>query len=286
MSIFNLKDLLSDGKEKKYGILATNAFNFDSAQAIIRAAEEKKSPVILMAAEGLFKYFNFEKLAGPMLSLAKEASIPVALNLDHGYSLRTIKEAIEVGFTSVMFDGSNLTLDENINKIKQVVKVSHPMKISVEGEVGLVKGLEEENSSSDMEVNENCFTRVVDAIRFVKETDIDALAVSVGTIHGLFKDKPNIDFERISRIGEAVKIPLVLHGGSGLSDDDYKKVVECGITKINYFTGLLTAARKEMVKIIKNDRDINYMEVNYNAMLAFKKEIMKKMDVFGSTGKG
>ena len=207
MAILNLRDLLSDAEDKKYGILATNAFNFDSAQAIIMAAEEKKSPVILMTSEGLFKYFNFEILAGSMLSLAKEASIPVALNLDHGYSLKIIKKAIKTGFTSVMFDGSKLTLEENIDTIKQVVKISHPLEVSVEGEVGLVKGLEEGNSHDDKEISENCFTRVEDAIRFVKETDIDALAVAVGTIHGLFKNEPNIDFERISRIRDAVKVP-------------------------------------------------------------------------------
>ena len=286
MGLFNLKDLLSDAKNKKYGILATNAFNFDSAQAIIMAAEEKKSPIVLMTSEGLFKYFNFEKLSGPLVSLAKEASVPVALNLDHAYGLKVIKEAIRVGFTYVMFDGSNLTLEDNINIIKQVVKISHPLRVSVEGEVGLVKGLEGENVPDNEEICQNNFTKVEEAIKFVNETDIDALAVAVGSIHGLFKNKPNIDFERISRLRDAIKIPLVLHGGSGLSDDDHRKVVKCGITKINYFTGILIEARNEIVKIIENDRDVNYMDINYNAMLAIKNEIMEKMDVFGSSGKG
>ena len=286
MALFNLRDLLSDARDKKYGILATNAFNFDSAQTIIKAAEEKKSPVILMTAEGLFKYFSFNNLAGYMVSLAKEASIPVALNLDHGYNIEVIRRAIKAGFTSVMFDGSHLTLEENINTIKQIVKISHPLKISVEGEVGLIKGLEGGNDPNDKEINKEHFTRMEDAIKFVKETGVDALAVAVGTIHGLFRNKPNVDFERISRIRDAVKVPLVLHGGSGLSDDDYKKAVKCGITKINYFTGLLVVARNEMVKIVESGEDVNYIDINYKAMLAIKKEIMERMDIFGSSGKG
>ena len=284
--LINLKDLLADAKKKEYGIMATVAFNFDSAEAVIEAAEEKKSPVILMAAEALFKYFNFEKLIEPMIAMAKEAKVPVTISLDHGKNKDLIMKCIEIGFPSVMFDGSTLPLDENIRVVKKITEKAHPLGISVEGEVGVVAGLEGDVSLKEMNSGSDHFTRPDDAVRFVKETDVDALAISVGTIHGLHAGTFDIDFDRILKIRDTVETPLVLHGCSGLSDSDFKKIVKCGITKINYYANLLLEATDKAKELANSGEDINYMELNYEVMQVFKNAVKIKMDVFGSSGRG
>ncbi|KKL11027.1 hypothetical protein LCGC14_2549920 [marine sediment metagenome] len=284
--LINLKDLLAEAKRKEYGVMATIAFNFDSAEAVIEAAEEKISPVILMTSEPLFKYFNFEKLAEPMIAMAKEAKVPVAISFDHGKNKNLIMRCIERGFPSVMFDGSTLPLDENIKAVKEIIKKAHPLGVSVEGEVGVVAGLEGDVAHKVMDPGSDHLTRPEDAVRFVKETDVDALAISAGTVHGLFTSKPDIDFERISKIRDAIETPLVLHGCSGLSDRDFKKIIKCGVTKINYYSNLLLEATDKAKEIANSGEDINYMELNYRVMQAFKNAVKIKMDVFGSSGKG
>ena len=285
MALYNLKDILADAKKKRYAVIAAVAFNFDSAQAIVEAAEEKKSPVILLMGEGIFKYLNFEKLVRPIILLSKEASVPVVVHLDHGKDFKIVMECIRAGFTSVMFDGSRYEIYKNIEITKEIIKVAHTLGLSVEGEVGVVGGLE--GFKEDVkEIKEEQFTKVEDAVRFAIETKVDALAIAVGTIHGVFKSEPNIDFERILNIRNKIETPLVLHGGSGLSDEDFKKAIKNGITKINYFTNLLIDARNEVKNIINNNEDINFMEINYRAMSAIKNGIMVKMDVFGSSEKG
>ena len=284
--LFNLRDLLADAGKNEYGIMATIAFNFDSAEAVIKAAEEKRSPVILMAAEALFKYFNFEKLIEPMIALAKEAKAPVSISLDHGKNRALITRCIEKGFPSVMFDGSTLPLEENIRVVKEIIKQARPLGISVEGEVGVVKGLEGNVHLKDGENRADLLTRPEDAARFVKETDVDALAISVGTVHGLFTSKPELDFGRISKIKEALDTPLVLHGCSGLSDTDFKKIIKSGITKINYYSNLLLEATQKAKEIANSEHDIDYMELNRLVMQAMKNAIKVKMDLFGSSGRG
>jgi fructose-bisphosphate aldolase class II len=284
--LINLKDLLADAKRKEYGVMATVAFNFDSAEAVIEAAEEKTSPVILMASEALFKYFNFEKLIEPMIEMAKEATVPVTISLDHGKNENLIMRCIETGFPSVMFDGSTLPLDENIRTVKEITKKAHPLGISVEGEVGVVAGLEGDVAPKDMDPGIDHLTRPEDAVRFVKETDVDALAISVGTVHGLFAGKFDIDFERLLKIRDAIETPLVLHGCSGLSDRDFKKIIKCGVTKINYYANLLLEATDKAKEIANSGEDFNYMDLNYRVMQVFKNAVKIKMDVFGSSGKG
>lgn len=284
--LVNLRDILADAKQKKYAIFATNAFNFDSAEIIIDAAEEKKSPVILMVAEPLFKYFNYKFLMGPIISMSKEASVPVCVNLDHGDDLGVIMKCIDAGVSSVMFDGSSLPLNENIKTTKEITEVAHSRGISVEGEVGMIGGMEGAVKSNDTEIMKKYFTTTKDAEKYVKETNVDALAIAVGTVHGVFTSKPDIDFERITNIRKQIETPLVLHGCSGLSDDDFKKAIQNGITKLNYYTDLVLEAARKAKEIINGEGETNYLELNRNIMIAIKNMIMRKMDVFGSSGKG
>lgn len=286
MGIVSLAELLNDAKKKKYGVFATNTFTFEMAETIVLAAEEKKSPVILMIAEDLFGYLNPEKISPALLPLLVSAEVPVVFHLDHGKNIDTVISSMDYGFNSVMYDGSRHTLKQNIEIMKRLRKLSYPLNISIEGEVGYVGGLESgEKDIENQKIDSSDYTNVEDAIKFTEETKVDALAIAVGTIHGKFRFKPDIDFNRIKLINSAIETPLVLHGSSGLSDEDFKKVIECGITKINYFTGLVTEANVKTKEIVCGKDKFSYLTLNKTVMESVKEKIKHKMDLFGSTGK-
>lgn len=285
MSLISLKELLRDSKQKKYGVFATNAFTFEMAEMIVEAADEKRSPIILMIAEDLFKFLNPERTSAAIISMIKDTKVPIVLHLDHGNKLNAVFRALRAGFNSIMFDGSRLSLNENIKIMKELRKITSPLNISLEGEVGYVGGLEGSEKDSEQIIDILKYTKVEDAIRFVNETGVDALAIAVGTIHGIFRSKPNLDFGRIKEINEAIDTPLVLHGSSGLSDEDFKKAIDCGITKINYFTNLVNAANNKVIEIVNNENDFTYFMLNKKVMEIIKEKIKEKLDLFGSTGK-
>ncbi|MFC2159193.1 ketose-bisphosphate aldolase [Actinomycetota bacterium] len=285
MSLISLKELLNDSKQRKYGVFATNAFTFEMAEIIVQAAEERKSPIILMMAEDLFPFLDPRLIGSSILKMIENSKVPIVFHLDHGNTFDIVLKSMEYGFNSVMYDGSNLPLDKNIRAIKELKKKAESLQISVEGEVGLVKGLESKVQNIDeQKISANDFTKIEDAVKFVSETNVDALAVAVGTIHGKFRFNPQIDFERIKKLKDALEVPLVLHGSSGLSDDDFRKVIKNGITKINYFTGLVDIATKETKRIVLK-KDFSYLHLNNKVMKSIKKEIMRMLDVFESTGK-
>jgi fructose-bisphosphate aldolase class II len=276
MALVSLKEILSDAKQKKYGVFAT--FSFEMAEVIVKAAQENNSPVILMMAEDLFKFLNPETSISAIISMIKDTKVPVVLHLDHGNNFNVAMKCIRWGFSSIMFDGSNLPLTENIKIVKELKTISAPLNISVEAEVGYVGGLEaREKTKSHENINTDDYTKVEDAIRFVNETKVDALAIAVGTIHGIFRSKPNLDFDRIREIRDAIDTPLVLHGSSGLADEDFKKAISYGITKINYFTGLVTEANKKAREIAGENNDFTYMMLNKSVMEAVKEKIKKKI---------
>ncbi|MCK5567680.1 MAG: class II fructose-bisphosphate aldolase [Actinomycetia bacterium] len=285
MSLISLKELLNDSKQKKYGVFATNAFTFEMAEIIVRAAEEKKSPIILMMAEDLFPFLNPQLVGSSLLKIIENSKVPIVFHLDHGNTFNIVLKSMEYGFNSVMYDGSSLELDENILAIKKLKEKANPLKISVEGEVGQVRGLEgKKHNIDEQKISASDFTKVEDAVKFVDETNVDALAVAVGTIHGKFRFKPQIDFERIKKLKDSLEVPLVLHGSSGLSDDDFRRAIKSGITKINYFTGLVDIATKETKKVVLED-DFSYLHLNKKVLKSVKEAIMRMLDVFGSSGK-
>ncbi|MHB1336112.1 MAG: class II fructose-bisphosphate aldolase, partial [Candidatus Humimicrobiaceae bacterium] len=226
MSLINLKDLLNHASKNKYAVGAFNVTSINFIDPIIEAAIESNSPVIMQLAEVHFRYLNLEHIAPAIIRAAKEVNVPVCINLDHGKNFETVIRAIRAGFTSVMFDCSEEPLDINIARTKEIVKIAHSVGVGVEGEIGNIGGEAVGVAApTPHAASTESFTKVEDAVRFYEETGVDALAISVGNVHGTYKGEPNLDFERIDKINKAIPIPIVLHGGSGISDNDFKKAV-------------------------------------------------------------
>ena len=291
MGLCNLNQVLRKAQKEKYGVLATVLFNFDFTEAVLNAAEERRSPVILMISEPLqrkYSYFNFKRLIGPIRDMAEESIVPVVLHLDHGQNYESIIEYIDSGLTSVMISGSG-DPEKNINKAKEITEIAHKYGVTVEGEVGAIEGeggLEgKTESKSKQEDIEKSYTDLEEAKKFVKNTGVDSLAVSIGTSHGFFKSKPKINFTLISELSREIEVPLVIHGATGLSVNDYKEMIKRGIVKLNYYTGLITEATEE-VKRLLNTRDyISFTRLNYESMQAVNKKVKWLMDIFGCAGK-
>lgn len=284
MSIVTLKDALVKAKKEKYGIGAFNINSFTFLEAIIEAAEEKRSPVIIQIAEGhILDMPNFESFCKAVINLISKSSIPVVLHLDHGQTTGMVIKAIQNGFSSIMIDASCFPYEENIKKTKEIVDICHSANISVEGELGTIGGAE-----ANIIKNEDAFTNPHEAKDFIDKTGVDALAISIGNVHGNYKGEPKLEFDRLEKIANLTNTPLVLHGGSGIYDDDFRKAVKLGICKINFYTGNCKASSKAIVEFSKNNPITNGTDI-----MKLIKEIRKNvfetvchnMDVFGSSNK-
>jgi fructose-bisphosphate aldolase class II len=245
----NLKTLLSDAKEKKYAVGSFNLHCMEMLPAMIKAAERAKSPISIQVSTGTTYYIGMNLLVAMVKTLAENSSVPVALHLDHTSEFEPIKEAIDAGFTSVMIDGSHLPIEENIEITKRVVEYAHARNVSVEGELGTIGGTEEGLTVNDEDI---MYTQPNDARYFVEQTGVDALAVSIGTAHGQYKSKAKLSFDVLKAIHEAIDVPLVLHGGTGVAHEDLKKCIENGIAKVNIGTeiniGWIETAKREFEK--------------------------------------
>lgn len=274
--LINLKEILKYAEDNSCAIGMFNATGLDSIKAIIEAAEELNTPVILAHAE-VHNIYNDISLIGPiMLDVAKRAKVKVCVHLDHGTSLEMIKKAIEIGFTSIMIDASSLEFEENIKLTKKVVSMCHPLNISVEGEIGRIKSLDD---TSD---NEYYYTKASEAEIFVKETGVDALAIAFGTQHGFYKEKPELKINVIKDVKKVVNIPLVMHGGSGLSEEQFKKCIDAGIRKINYYSYMSKAGYDAAKKVIESNKT-NYMhDVEYASYKAMKDDLLKTIKIFNN----
>ncbi len=274
--LVTLNEILKDAQARKYAVGLFNTIDTDMLEAAISAAEEMKSPIIIGTAEVLLPFGSLKLISPSMLEAAKAARVPVAVHFDHGLTFERCLEAIRLGFSSVMFDGSLGGEKENIKNTKEMVKIAHAVGVSVEGEIGHVgEAASGDNAASDM------YTTSEEALDFANETGVDALAVAIGTAHGAYKSKPKLDTERLKAIRKAVGIPLVLHGGSGLSDDDFRNTIKCGISKINIFTDICTAGTEAMSKM----QGRAYIDIRNEKVRAIKEEIKRKMLLFGSDGK-
>ncbi|MDD3776111.1 MAG: class II fructose-bisphosphate aldolase family protein [Actinomycetota bacterium] len=284
MALINLKDLLTHAQQNKYAVGAFNVTNLDLIDTLIDSAVEENSPIIMQIAEVHFKYLNFEEIGPAIINAANKVRIPICVHLDHGQSLQTVVRAIRAGFTSVMFDGSKYPLDENIARTKEVVNIAHSVGVSVEGEIGAIGGeAVGEQAATAHAAQRELFTKVEEAIRFREETNLDAMAIAIGNVHGLYKGEPELDFDRLTKIRNSVDVPLVLHGGSGISDDDFRKAVSLGICKINFYTEMSNnAVDAARTYLQQNPGAISYPDLVKKAMLAAKETVKDRLRVFGS----
>lgn len=274
--LVNLKDILKDAQDKKYAVGLFNTTDTDMLQGAIEAAEELRSPIIVGTAEVLLPYGDLSLIAPSIIAAAKRASVPVAVHYDHGLTFERCIEAMKLGFSSIMFDGSAGDTETNLANTREIVKIAHAMGITVEGEIGHVgEAAKGDNETGDM------YTTREEAVAFVENTGVDALAIAIGTAHGAYKSKPKLDLERLKEIRSALDTPLVLHGGSGLSDDDFRNTVKYGIAKINIFTDLCNAGEKAMME----NAGKWYLDVRNAKVQAIKEAVKNKMLLFGSDGR-
>jgi len=283
MNLVSLREVLEPAEKGGYAVGAFNANNMEIVQAIIEAAEEERSPVILQASQGAIKYAGLGYIVAMVKAAAQESSVPVVLHLDHGTDFEQVMRCIRYGFSSVMYDGSKLPLEENIAMTQKVIDVARAVGVSVEAELGKIGGTEDDIT---VEEREALFTDPLEAQRFVQETGIDALAIAIGTAHGPYKGEPRLDFPRLKRIKELTGARLVLHGASGVPDEAIRKAIELGINKINIDTDIRQAFTAGLKDFIKNNPDnIDPRKMLAPAKAKMKEIIREKMRLFGCAGK-
>jgi len=280
-----MNEVLKPAQQKKYAVGLFNAVNLELARGIIYAAEESRSPVIIGTAEVFFPYCSLEEVAYYLLPMAKNATVPVVVHLDHGLTKENCIKALELGFTSIMYDCSTDSYDVNVEKVREMAEIAHSYGATIEGELGHVGDNEGSAEGNSHFTDPSAFfTDPKRALDFVQKTGVDALAIAVGNAHGAYRLPPKLDFARIEEIRGLVDVPLVLHGGSGLIDDDFRKAIEKGISKVNIFTDINVAAAKAAFRAFKS-ADKGIIELILPQIEAVKQEVIKKQKLFDSIGK-
>lgn len=279
--LVNLNEVLLDAKRNKYGIGLFNTTNLEMAKGVIAAAEELRSPVIVGTAEILLPSGSLTEIRDILLPMAERASVPVVLHFDHGLSEEKVIEALRLGYSSIMYDCSVDEYETNIEKVKRMTDIAHAFGATVEAELGHV-GANDQSAESENQ-DDSIYTEPKQAAEYAKATGVDALAVAIGSAHGAYKETPKLDIERLKDITAMVDIPLVLHGGSGLSDDDFRNCIQNGIAKINIFTDINCAAADAAMSIY--EKGVGLSQFSPRMVEAVKEETKKKMLLFGSDNK-
>jgi len=274
MALVQMQDMLRHAYDNKYAVGAFDIVSLELLQGVINAAEKCRAPVILGLAEPHLQHVDLELLAPAVEAAARRSSVPVAIHYDHGSSVAGAEQGIRHGCNGVMVDGSLLSLQENIECTKQVVAMAHSCGVPVEAELGYVP-----DSSDDL-----VFTSVEEARGFVRLTGVDFLAVSVGTVHGRLKGKPKLDYQRLRQINEALQMPLVLHGSSGLSDDQFRRLIANGVAKINYFTAITDCAAGRL-RDNARVKDNGYLKLFQGVSETVEQEAERLLRVWGSAGR-
>lgn len=283
--LVSMRSILELADAKKIAVGAFNITSLEGVQAVLEAAEELGQPVILQFAPVHAAIIPLKVIGPVMVMMAEKASVPVCVHLDHGDRLDVLQEALEMGFTSVMYDGSILSFEENVANTKIAVEMADNWGASVEAEIGAM-GRQEFSSvgeGEDGEKVESCYTDPEQARFFVSLTDVDALACSFGTMHGLYLTEPKLDFDRIQRIRESIGIPIVMHGGSGVSDADFKKCIANGVRKINYYTYLAKAGGMYVKEKCRGaDEYVFFHDVTQWGIQAMKEDVLHTIKVFSN----
>lgn len=280
MALVKMKKLLGEAIENNYGVGAFSVANMEMVMGAIKAAEEMRSPLILQIAEVRLNHSPLHMIGPLMVEAANRASVPVAVHLDHGLTVEKVKEALDIGFTSVMFDGSHLTLEDNMEKTREVARLAKEYGAIVEGEIGRVGG--SEDGSEDIEM---LLTSVEEAKLFAKETGVDALAIAIGNAHGVYKGYPRLRLDRLKEIHEQVSVPLVLHGGSGIGADDFQQCIQLGIRKINVATSTFNQVITKVNEVVGTTAYLDYFAFHQDVIHAAYENVKYHLEIFGSYGR-
>lgn len=282
MALVTSKQLLLNAQKGAYAVGAFNVENMEMVQAVVAAAEELQSPVIIQTTPSTVKYADLNYFYANVKVAAEKANVPVVMHLDHGNSFELAMRALRTGYTSIMIDGSHSSFEDNIRVTKAVVDACHPSNVPVEAELGKVGGKED-----DLDGGEGGgYTVPSEAVEFVNATGIDSLAVAIGTAHGVYKGIPKLDVQRLSEIRDVISIPLVLHGTSGVPDDAVKECIKRGVCKVNYATDLRIAFSNGIKEILeKNPDTIDPKKYSTCGREYVKEYVMSKMQICGSVGK-
>jgi fructose-bisphosphate aldolase class II len=275
-----MRDMLYHAYRNSYAVGAFDLVSLEFLEGIMSAAEQCRSPVILSLAESHFDYFDFELIMPAVEAAASRSTVPVAIHLDHGESLASAIRAINLGCNGVMVDASHEPFSDNIRCTRAVVDMAHACGVPVEGELGYVPGVEGEDA--ERHPGEVAYTTVKEARSYVEQTGIDFLAVSIGTVHGRMKGEPKLDYERLELINEALNMPLVIHGGTGLSDDQFRRLIRAGVAKINYYTALADAAGTCIRDNARVEQRGGYTALVKDAKDAIAAEVERCMRLWGS----
>ncbi|MGB4588574.1 MAG: class II fructose-bisphosphate aldolase [Clostridiaceae bacterium] len=278
-----MKTILDHANENKYAVMAINCINMEMARAAIEAAEEMHSAIIIQMGPGQMKKHAHPTEMFPMVkAMAERVNVPVCLNMDHGSEFQDLLDMMKLGFTNVMFDGSSLAYEENLDRTNIICKLAHGKGISVEAELGHVgQAVDEDDEHTDF------LTNPLQAKEFVEKTGVDALAVAIGTAHGAYpKGKiPKLDFERLKELKEILKMPLVLHGGSGAGEENIRKAVAYGINKINVCTDAFEVAKEAFIKECQSTTEKDYLAISMEVEKAVKKFVVEYIKVIGSSNR-
>lgn len=278
--LVNMRELLEDAEIGNYAVGSFSVANMEMVLGVLKAAEELNAPVILQIAEVRLKQSPLEIIGPLMVAAAENASTPVAVHFDHGKTIEKITEALDIGFTSVMFDGSHLPLEENIEMTKKVISTAEEYDAAVEAEIGCVGG--SEDGSEDIAIN--C-TKPDDAVRFEKETGVDALAIAIGNAHGNYKSTPKLRFDILKQVDDMTDTPLVLHGGTGISPEDFVKCSKTGIKKINIATATFDSVENNVREAYKNGNIQGYYDLHEAEIEGAYKNAKRHILIFGSDNK-
>ncbi len=284
MPLVDMKDMLQHAWANGYAVGAFDVVNLDFISGVMDAAEETGAPVILSLAESHFEYFDFALLMAAVETAAMRATVPVAIHLDHGESMASAVEAIRRGCNGVMVDASDRPLAQNIEITRELVNMAHGCGVPVEGELGYVPGVEGEDAARHP--GEIRYTTVEEALRYVSETAVDFLAVSVGTVHGRMRGTPQLDITRLAEINAALNMPLVIHGGTGLDDAQFHALIENGVAKINYYTALSDAAAQQVRQNCEADAAAGFTSQVKDVPAAIRAEAARCMKLWGAAGRG
>lgn len=283
MPLVHMGDMLQHAYTNRYAVAAFDVVSLDFITGIIAAAEAKQAPIIISLAESHFEYFDFELLMSAVVRAANRTSVPVAIHLDHGESMNSAINGINLGCTGVMVDASSQPLQDNILDTRKIVDMAHACGIPVEGELGYVPGVEGEDA--ERHPGELVYTTAAEAKTYVEGTGVDFLAVSIGTVHGRMKGEPRLDIERLKEINRTLQIPLVIHGGTGLSDEQFHQLIENGVTKINYYTALSDAAGRCIHENAQTSGVAGYTSMVKGVRDSIQKEAERCIDIWGSADK-